>query len=258
MNYKILSWNVNGIRAAERKGILDFLDKVSPDILAIQETKANLDQLTERLINPKGYTSYWHSAEKKGYSGTSVYSKETPLKESRGLANDYFNHEGRVLSLEYEKFIIYNIYFPNGGSGVERLKFKLDFYREFLSFVKKYLKKKKRKTLLVCGDFNTAHCEIDLARPKENAKSSGFMKEERILLDELIKLGMVDSFRVFDKEPGNYSWWDYKTRARERNIGWRIDYFFIDKESLSYLKDAFIMDDIFGSDHCPVGINLKF
>ena len=258
MKYKILSWNVNGIRAVEKKGFLDWLGKEKPCILAVQETKASEEQLSDSLKNPSSYKTYWNSAERKGYSGVGFYTKDKPANIEYGLGNQCFDGEGRVIIAEYKHFVIYNIYFPNGRMGKDRLNFKLDFYGHFLKKLGQTLKKKDRKTLIICGDFNTAHREIDLARPKENRLFSGFLPEERELLDKLIDLGMVDTFRAFNKEGGHYTYWDLQTRARRRNVGWRIDYFFMDKPSVKHLQDAFMLNDVQGSDHCPVGIKLQF
>lgn len=255
MDYTLISWNVNGVRAIEKKGFLKWLTQIKPFVLALQETKASSDQLSEALLHPSGYSAYWCSAQKKGYSGVALYLKQQPLKIAQGLGNTRFDGEGRVIMCECKDFILFNIYFPNGGMGPERLKFKMDFYDWFLEYI---LKLKTKKAKIVCGDFNTAHKEIDLARPKENSNNTGFLPQERAWIDKFIKAGFIDTFREFNNEGGNYSWWDYKTRARERNIGWRIDYFFIDKKSLSHLKDAFILNAVSGSDHCPVGIKLLF
>ncbi|MFH2138693.1 MAG: exodeoxyribonuclease III [Candidatus Omnitrophota bacterium] len=253
--YKLLSWNVNGIRAVEKKGFREWFLKEKPFLLAVQETKAHPDQLSEVLKNPQGYYACWNQAEKKGYSGVAIFSREKPLDVRYGFGNKLFDSEGRVLQLEFEKFILLNIYFPNGGMNEQRLAFKLDFYREFFKYLTRM---KTQKPILVCGDFNTAHRELDLSRPKENSNNSGFLPQERVLIDEFIDMGYVDTFREFAKDGGHYSWWDYKTKARERDIGWRIDYFFINKQSIDKLSDAFIMKDVLGSDHCPVGITLVF
>ncbi|MCX5783401.1 MAG: exodeoxyribonuclease III [Elusimicrobia bacterium] len=255
MSKKLLSWNVNGIRAAEKKGFLQWLYKERPDILAVQETKAHKNQLSEELASPRGYFSFWCEAQKKGYSGTAVFSAEKPIASGYGLGLEKFDSEGRIIFLEYAQFIFLNIYFPNGGMGPERLNFKLEFYGEFLRFAEKIMKTKK--PLLVCGDFNTAHKEIDLARPKENENVSGFMPIERAWLDKFISAGLADTFRAFCGKPDQYSWWDLKTRARERNAGWRIDYFMASPEALAHVKDAFIMPKVLGSDHCPVGITYE-
>ena len=256
MNYSIISWNVNGVRAIEKKGFLDWFSDLNPDILALQETKAHSNQLNEELKNPPGYHSFWNAAEKKGYSGVACYAKQEPLTVYYGLGNERFDTEGRTLILEYPAFYFFNIYFPNGNMSPERLQFKLDFYHEFLDTINRF--SSKGKTIIVCGDVNTAHTEIDLSRPKENSTVSGFLPKERAWIDRFLASGLVDTFRVFDKEAGNYTWWDYKTRARERNIGWRIDYFFIDRSSLPHLKNAIIMPEVHGSDHCPIGITVDF
>ena len=253
---RLLSWNVNGIRAIHRKGFLDWLAEDSPDILCLQETKALKEQLTEELISADGYQSYFSSAEKKGYSGTATYTKIKPVKIENGIGIKKFDSEGRLLVTEFENFTLFNVYFPNGKASSERLKYKMDFYSAFLKHLKKLLKQGKK--IVVCGDVNTAHREIDLARAKENQKTSGFLPEERAWIDKLIKAGFIDTFRVFNDEPGNYSWWNMVTRARERNVGWRIDYFFISDNLSSNLKSAFILPGVMGSDHCPVGIELKF
>jgi len=252
---KILSWNVNGIRAMAKKGFIDWLKKESPDILCIQETKCQKDQLTDDLLSPKGYTSYWSSAEKKGYSGVAVFTKTPPETIKNKLGIDELDREGRTLILEFKNFILFNIYFPNGGSGNKRVPFKMNFYKNFHKVVNQL--KAKGKNIIICGDVNTAHCEIDLARPKANEKNTGFLPKERDWMTYFINSGYIDTFRHFNKNPGHYSWWDYKTKARERDVGWRIDYFFISESLLNKLKDAFILKDVRGSDHCPVGINIK-
>jgi len=251
--YDLRSWNVNGIRAAQKKGLLEWLKKEKPQILALQETKAHPEQLDDKLLNVDGYHACFNSAIRKGYSGVALYSREKPENIAYGFGNKQFDTEGRTLIAEYEKFILLNIYFPNGGSGPERLKFKLDFYREFFNYLRSM---KKKKPVIICGDFNTAHNEIDLARPKENSKVSGFLPVERALLEDFIGRGFVDTFRYKHEKEVAYSWWDYKTRARERDVGWRIDYFFIDKKSVGIVKKAFIKKDVYGSDHCPVGITV--
>lgn len=253
---RILSWNVNGIRAAYKKGIVDWLTKEKPDILCVQETKAMKEQLSEDLVNVKGYNSFFSSAEKKGYSGTATYTKFNPEKVVNGIGIKKFDSEGRFLVTEFDEFVLFNIYFPNGKAKKERLQYKMDFYDSFLKHLQKL--KKQGKKIVICGDVNTAHKEIDLARPKENSKISGFLPEEREWIDKLLKAGFIDTFRVFNDKPENYTWWDMMTRARDRNIGWRIDYFFISENLSSNLKSATILPDVMGSDHCPVGIELNF
>lgn len=254
MTKKFISFNVNGIRAIEKKGFLDWFKKTNVDFLAIQETKAHKDQLSKQLLEIDGYTSYWNEAEKKGYSGVAVFAKQKPLNVFYGFGEKVKDKEGRTLVLEYDNFYFINIYFPNGGMGPERLKYKLNFYDEFLKYSKKLIA--TGKTLIVCGDVNTAHKEIDLARPKENVMNTGFLPEERAWLDRFFNESFIDTFRHLNKEPNNYSWWDYKTRARERNVGWRIDYFMIDKKSVSKLKSAGILTEVLGSDHCPITIEM--
>ncbi len=249
---KILSWNVNGIRAIHKKGFLDWISKVKPDILCLQETKAHEDQLPEELININGYHSYFCSGERKGYSGVAIYSKEKPISIKKGFGIAELDNEGRILIAEYPGFFLYNIYFPNGKANPERLKYKMRFYDAFLDHANEL--KKSDSKIIFCGDVNTAHKEIDLARPKENSKVSGFLPEERAWIDKVIENGYLDTFRIFNSEPNNYTWWDQVTRARERNVGWRIDYFFVSDNAKNEITNAFILSDVMGSDHCPIGI----
>jgi exodeoxyribonuclease-3 len=253
---KLLSWNVNGIRAAYKKGILNWFSKEQPDILCIQETKAMKEQLPDDLINVNGYNSFFSSAEKKGYSGTATYTKVNTVEVANGIGIKKFDSEGRFLVTEFDKFILFNIYFPNGKARAERLQYKMDFYEAFLKHLKKLLK--QDRNIVICGDVNTAHKEIDLARPKPNEKISGFLPEERAWIDKLLEAGFIDTLRVFNQKPEQYTWWDMMTRARDRNVGWRIDYFFISDNLKNNLKNAFILPEVMGSDHCPVGIELKF
>ena len=252
---KILSWNVNGIRAAYKKGILDWFKKEKPDILCLQETKAHPEQLVDDLKNVNGYESFFSSAEKKGYSGVVTYTKNKTLNVQHGIGIKKFDSEGRFIITEFESFTLFNIYFPNGKASKERLHYKMDFYEVFLKHLKKLLRQDKK--IVICGDVNTAHKEIDLARPKANEKTSGFLPEEREWIDTLLKTGFIDTLRVFNQKPEQYTWWDMMTRARDRNVGWRIDYFFVSDNLKDNLKNAFILPDIMGSDHCPVGIELK-
>ena len=251
---RILSWNVNGIRAAYKKGFLDWLKKEQPDILCIQETKAHPEQLSDELLNVEGYHSYFSSAVKKGYSGVAIYSKLEPKSIKNGFGIEKFDSEGRILIAEYANFTLFNIYYPNGKARQERLDYKMEFYDAFLKYVDRL--KKKGKNIIVCGDVNTAHKEIDIARPKENEKISGFLPMEREWIDKFLSHGYLDTFRMFNQEPDNYTWWDQITRARERNVGWRIDYFYISESLKKKIKDAFIMSDVMGSDHCPIGIEI--
>lgn len=251
---RLVSWNVNGIRAILKKGLLDLIEEDGMDILCIQETKAHPDQLTKKVLEFGDYHKYFFSAEKKGYSGVTTWSKFEPQEVEYGLGADRFDSEGRTLITHFDDFVLFNIYFPNGKKNQERLDYKMDFYEAFLEKVNGY--RDRGKNIVVCGDVNTAHKEIDLARPKENETVSGFLPIEREWMDRFLLNGYLDTFREFDKEGDNYSWWDYKTRARERNIGWRIDYFYINREFRNRLRDAFILKDVMGSDHCPIGVEL--
>jgi exodeoxyribonuclease-3 len=253
---RLLSWNVNGIRAVQKKGFVEWLLKENPDMLCVQETKASSEQLSDELLNVNGYKSYFSSSiVKKGYSGVAIYTKEEPVKVEHGFGIPRFDDEGRIIITHYKKFVLINIYYPNGKASAERLQYKMDFYDAFLEYSNKLVKAGKK--LVICGDVNTAHKEIDLARPKENSKVSGFLPIEREWLDIFFENGYVDTFRMFNSEPGHYSWWDQVTRARERNVGWRIDYFFVSENFRKNVKDAFIMPDVMGSDHCPVGIEIS-
>lgn len=253
---KILCWNVNGIRAAQKKGFVEWFLKENPDILCIQETKAHPEQLDQALLEIPGYSVYFDSAEKKGYSGTATYTKVKPIKTSTGLGIPMFDTEGRVVRTDFEQFVLFNIYFPNGGRGDDRVQFKLEFYDAFLDLAESI--RKEKRELIICGDYNTAHKEIDLARPKENVKTSGFMPIERAWLDKYISLGYIDTFREFNQKSEQYTWWDQRFNSRERNVGWRIDYHFITPGLRDKLKHAWIMPEVMGSDHCPVGIELDF
>lgn len=252
---KLISFNVNGIRAVIKKGLLSWLSDSKPDILCLQETKAQVEQIPEEIKNLTGYHQYYVSAQKKGYSGVATLSRRKPENVQYGLGHERFDSEGRTLITDFGDFLLLNIYFPNGKASSERLDYKLDFYEELLLILSDLLSQGRK--IILCGDVNTAHREIDLARPKENENTSGFLPREREWIDRLLDAGFVDSLRVFHPEEGQYSWWDYKTRARERNVGWRIDYFFVSENMKTQLKDAFILSDVEGSDHCPVGIEIE-
>jgi len=252
---KILSWNVNGYRAVLKKGFAGFLAAEKPDILCLQEVKACPEQMSPEDIKFQGYGSQWNCAERKGYSGVSVFFRNPPLAVSKGLGISRFDIEGRVIALEYPSFHLLNVYFPNGSMGPERLAYKLDFYEAFLTRIEAL--RKTGKAVIFCGDVNTAHKPADLARARENEGNSGFLPCERAWLDRITAMGWVDAFRVFHPEPGQYTWWDYKTRARERNVGWRLDYFFINAENKNLITDAFIMPGVQGSDHCPAAVTLS-
>ncbi|MDR1511205.1 MAG: exodeoxyribonuclease III [Endomicrobium sp.] len=249
---KIVSWNVNGVRAICRKDFVDWLKNNGADVVCIQETKADESQFPEVVKEIDGYNFYCSSAVRKGYSGVAVWSKIKPKSTHTSVGNFVFDNEGRVIYLDFDDFILFNIYFPNGGASQARLKYKLDFYDYLIEYFKCF----KNKTLIICGDCNTAHFPVDLARPKENEKVSGFMLKEREKLDDIVSMGFIDTFRYFNDKPNNYTWWDYKTAARSRNIGWRIDYFFISKHSLNHLQSADIENLVLGSDHCPVSITV--
>lgn len=248
----IVSWNVNGIRAAERKGFLEWLEHHRYSIVCLQETKiSHPDQLSDALAQPSGYFAYFHCAtEKKGYSGTAVYTREEPFEVKTFFGDNLLSREGRVMELHFKDFVLLNIYFPNGGSGEERLRYKMRFYDEFLGHISELVR--QGKNVVFCGDVNTAHQEIDLARPKENEKVSGFLPMERAWMDQLVEAGFVDTFRAAEPETVKYSWWDMKTRARERNVGWRIDYFFVNQSFVPRVSETEYLNDVPGSDHCPV------
>jgi len=254
---KIVSWNVNGLRSLTKDGYWEsFLGVVKPDIFCLQETKANPDQLSETFLSPAGFSAFFSSCQiKKGYSGVALYTKVKPLSVIYGMGIPEFDQEGRIIGAEYEDFWLINAYFPNGGQGPVRLAYKMRFYDAFLTFVQKL---NKKKSAIFCGDANVAHEEIDLARPEEMQESTGFLPEERAWVDEVVAAGFVDSFRHFHPHTKDaYSYWDLFTRARDRNDGWRLDYFFVASELAKRLKSAAIHPDIYGSDHCPVSITIS-
>lgn len=248
---KIISWNVNGIRAVLKKGFLDFVKKENPDIICLQETKAHPDQVDTIMHDYEHH--YWHSAQRKGYSGTAVFSKVEPISVLYG-DGPMEDDEGRVISLEFKDYYVVTVYTPNSKRELERLDYRQEWDANFLKFLKKL---EKKKPVVLCGDLNVAHKEIDLARPKTNTQSAGFTPEERKGFENLLNAGFIDTFREFNKEPENYTWWSYMFKSRERNVGWRIDYFCISKILRKKLKKAFILPDVMGSDHCPVGIEIK-
>jgi exodeoxyribonuclease-3 len=252
---EILCWNVNGIRAVEKKGFAEWLRQASPDILCLQEIKAQAEQITPEIQQPPGYYGYWNFPRRKGYSGVAILAKEEPSEVDTGFGIEQFDVEGRVIIARYPRFVLFNVYFPNGKMSQERLNYKMHFYDAFLHFVNPM--KARGEKLIICGDFNTAHNEIDLARPKENETTSGFLPMERMWMDKFVAHGFVDTFRHFNKEPNHYTWWSLRTRARERNIGWRLDYFFVSDNLLNSVTEASIFPDLMGSDHCPVGIKLS-
>ena len=251
---KFISWNVNGLRAIEKKGFVDVVKGLGADIFAVQETRVQSEQLSDELKSINGYLSYFAQAKKKGYSGVGVYTRKKPLRVTIGIGVNQFDDEGRVLTLEFADFFLINAYFPNAQHELKRIDFKLAFNNALFEYTKQLAGK---KSTIICGDFNVAHKAIDLANPKANEKNPGFSIEERNWMDGFINAGWVDTFRVFNQEPGQYSWWSYRFNARSKNIGWRIDYFIIDENSKSRLKSAAILTDILGSDHCPVQMELK-
>jgi len=254
--WRLLSWNVNGIRAVHRKDAMNWFFEQKPDVLCLQETKAHEEQIPDELRTIDGYHAFFSRPVRKGYSGVGLYSKTEPNKVVYGLGIEKFDAEGRTLIAYFDDFVLYNIYYPNGKARTERLEYKMEFYDAFLKHAMKL--KKKGLNIVVCGDVNTAHKEIDLAHPKENSKVSGFLPEERAWIDKFIGKGFIDTFRMFNQEPQQYSWWDMRTFARDRNAGWRIDYFFISESLKGNITNAAIHQDIMGSDHCPISIELAF
>jgi len=249
---KIISWNVNGIRAAVKKGFLEWFQKSKADIICLQEVRANLEQMPTNLVKPHGYYAYFNVAHKKGYSGVAVYTKKKPIKVTYKLGMKRFDQEGRILNLKYKDFTLINIYLPHGGRQKENLDYKLKAYQ----YLSNYLKENKDKCIILTGDFNIAHQEIDLARPKQNYNNTMFTVEERRQIDKIISMNLVDTFRAFNKKGGNYTWWANFANARNRNLGWRIDYVFVSQKLIPNLKKTFILPKVKGSDHCPVGIEI--
>lgn len=250
MKLKILTWNVAGLRAAARKGLAGFIGEYRPDILCLQEIKARPEQVPEEIARLEDYHLLVNSARRPGYSGTAVLTRRPPV--SSGIGFDL--EEGRVQVLRYAPFTLVNVYVPNGKSGPERLAWKMDFSERLLELLD--AEKKHNGMVLLAGDINTAHREIDLARPRENSRVSGFLPEERAWIDRLLESGFVDTFRLFESGGGHYTWWSQVTRARERNVGWRIDYLFATRRLRPFVKEAFILDRVTGSDHCPAGLEL--
>ena len=249
---KLISWNVNGLRAVLKKNFLEFLAAEKPDVLCLQETKCTPDQVEQ--LWPASYTTFWNSAEKKGYSGTAIFTKERPLKVTPHIGVTEHDKEGRVLTAEYADFFLVNVYVPNSKRELTRLAYRQQWDKDFLAYLKKL---EKKKPVIWCGDLNVAHTEIDLSNPKANAKNHGFTPEERAGFDAVVKAGFVDTFREFEKSGGHYTWWSPMSNARARNIGWRLDYFLISQSLRPQLKHATILPHIPGSDHCPVVIEMK-
>jgi exodeoxyribonuclease-3 len=253
---KLISWNVNGLRAVAKKNFFEDLEQMSPDILCLQETKAQDEQVSEVLASTEAYQLYSNSAEKKGYSGTAVLSRIKPLSVRPDMGKPEFDTEGRVLCLEYASYFLVNVYVPNSGNDLKRLDFRQSWDLAFFHYLKNL---EKKKPVVVCGDFNVAHRDIDLARPKANYnKSAGFMQEEIDGMDRYTQGGFVDTFRHFHPDQKDaYSWWSYRMGARGKNIGWRIDYFLVSAPLLNAVSAASILSDIMGSDHCPVALEIK-
>lgn len=249
----IYSWNVNGIRAAAKKGLLEWIQSVNADIICLQETKAQPEQVDEELRNPEGYHAFWASAEKKGYSGVLTLTKEKPKSVST-LGISAFDSEGRVIICEFSEFFLLNAYFPNSQAIGGRLDYKLDFNNAILKWANDRVAEKRH--IVICGDYNVAHKPIDLEHPKTNERNPGYLPEERAWMDEFIAAGYVDSFRMFNQEARQYTWWSYRSNARENNVGWRIDYHCVDKGFKNKVQAAAIHPDVTGSDHCPVSIDL--
>lgn len=246
---------MNGVRACEKKGFSNFIENNKPDILCIQETKCKPEQISDNLLHPTGYLGIWNSAERPGYSGVATFTKKKPEVIETGLGISELDNEGRLILTKYPEFTLLNIYFPNGGQGDHRVKYKLDFYDALLDFAERM--RFKGENLIICGDYNTAHKEIDLARPRENEGISGFLPIERAWMDKFVAHGYVDTFRHFYPEVFDaYTWWSMRSGARPRNIGWRIDYFFVNKEFLPYIKDSYILPEVDLSDHAPVVLEL--
>lgn len=249
---KLISWNVNGLRAVLKKNFLEYLDSESPDVLCLQEVKCGADDVEQ--LWPRHYTTYWNCGARKGYSGTAIFTKTRPIKISNGVDIVEHDGEGRVQTAEFAKFFLVNVYVPNSKRDLSRLGYRQKWDHDFLAYLKGL---EKRKPVIFCGDLNVAHTEIDLANPKANAHNHGFTPEERAGFTAFIEAGFVDTFREFEKGGGHYTWWSVFTGARSRNIGWRLDYFLISKVLRKKLKNAFIRHKILGSDHCPVGIEIR-
>ena len=253
---KLISWNVNGLRAVINKGFEDFFKEIDADIFCVQETKMQKDQIDDNMKRIfEGYYSYWNSAIKKGYSGTAVFSKTKPINVTYGIGIEEHDKEGRVITLEFENYYLVNCYTPNSKRELDRLEYRMIWENEFRNYL---ISLNKIKPVILCGDLNVAHEEIDLKNPKTNRKNAGFTDEEREKMTELLKSGFTDSFRyLYPNKTECYSWWSYMGHAREKNVGWRIDYFIISKTIEEKVKDSYIYSNVMGSDHCPVGIELR-
>jgi exodeoxyribonuclease-3 len=253
----LYSWNVNGLRALHRKGFLDWLQQAQPDIICLQETKCHPDQLVDELRQPPGYYTYWACADKKGYSGVALYSKKEPNNVQIGLGLPQYDSEGRTIVAEYDNFVLLGAYFPNGSRDHSRVPYKMGYKADFLAYCERL--REQGKHVVFCGDVNTSHQDIDLARPRQNQKTTGFLPEERVWLDELIATGYVDTYRAtYPDKTGAYTWWTAIGGARSRNVGWRLDYFFVSDGLWPHVTEVDIHADVMGSDHCPVSLTLSF
>lgn len=252
---KLISWNVNGINSAIGKGLLDFVKKEKADVYCFQETKRSRDTIKPKMLNLDEYEVFWNPAKRKGYSGVMCLTKVKPISVGKGIGLEGFDDEGRVLTLEFEKFFLVNVYFPNAKRELVRLKGKLEFNDALLKHAEKL---RRKKPVVICGDFNVAHKEIDLKNPKTNSKTAGFSPQERAWFTKLLEAGYIDTFRMFNKSPEQYTWWTYRFKARERNIGWRIDYFVVSNELKNKVVSSDILADVMGSDHCPVRLVVSF
>lgn len=252
---KITTWNVNGYRAVLNKNALGWIEEVAPDILCLQEIKVQLDQISQEEAMINAYEGVWNPAERKGYSGTATFHKVVPDEIEKGLGVEAFDTEGRVIRYRMGDLYLYNIYFPNGGQENKRVPFKLDFYAKLLEICDDL--HQQGKEIIITGDFNTAHNEIDLANPKSNQNNTGFLPEERVWIDQYLEHGFVDAFRVLYPERVAYTWWTYRFNSRARNVGWRLDYYLVSESLMDRVEDVVIHDEIMGSDHCPVSLILK-
>lgn len=249
---RFISWNVNGFRSCLGKGFAEFFEKINADFFCIQETKMQPGQAE---FSPEGYHQYWYSAEKKGYSGTAIFAKKEPISVAYGIGIPEHDHEGRAITLEYDEFYLLCVYTPNAQKELARLSYRMEWEDALRAYM---MELDKKKPIVYCGDLNVAHEEIDLKNPKTNHKSAGFSDEERAKFSELLASGFTDTFRALYPEKIEYSWWSYMMKAREKNIGWRIDYFVVSNRLFPRVRDSFILGDVMGSDHCPVGIEIEF